>query len=120
MFNPHIFSRSQPNPRHKTIHRSLCSHCQYGYKYFSFMSLCKELLNSDLSFTQFQKLFFLMDLLSKKSSLSTLLCIPHFSLCLPTHVVYLYNPILVVWFFFSFFILHQSYVFCHYKINFIK
>lgn len=56
------------------------------------MSLCKELLNSDLSFTQFQKLFFLMDLLSKKSSLSTLLCIPHFSLCLPTHVVYLYNP----------------------------
>lgn len=49
---------SQPNPSCWTIPRPLFSHCQDGYKYFSFMKLCKEILSSDLSFTQFQKLFF--------------------------------------------------------------
>lgn len=115
MFNPHIFSRSEVNQnlRQETIPRSLCSHCQYGYKYFSLMSLCKE-LNSDLSFTQFQKLFFLYG-----PTIQGCLCVPHFSFYVRTHVVYLYNLNFGCGFFLAFFLYIKA-IFCHYKINFIK
>lgn len=52
-----LFKWSQPNTSHWTSPRSCCSHCQYGYRYFSFKSLYKELLSNDLSFIEFQELF---------------------------------------------------------------
>lgn len=57
------------------------------------MSLCKE-LNSDLSFTQFQKLFFLMDLLSK----AVFVFLIFLYVCEPMLSIYI-TSILVVFFF---------------------
>lgn len=55
MFNPQLCSKNEVNQTQaaELSPRPLFSHNQDGYKYFSFMKLCKEILNSDLSFTQF-------------------------------------------------------------------
>lgn len=78
MFNPQLCSKNEVNQTQaaELSPRPLFSHNQDGYKYFSFMKLCKEILNSDLSFTQFQELFFHVDLLSERAASPSLTCIP--------------------------------------------
>lgn len=123
MFNRQICSRSEVD-RSQVTELSpdlFVATVKMDINIFLSCNSAKKLLRSDLSFTQFQKLFFHVDLFSKRNSLTISLhaFFTFLYICQPLLAVYHISQILVV--FFSFLLLlHKSYIFCSYKINLKK